>query len=111
MLHDTIAKQIPQLARGQVWCRQCGKTRRVDSAEAMRNGWPKCCGCTMTIDSPEERIAVGPARLFAQVPHERRVMFLTFDNATQNNCKKVLDYRLIAHYNNNINSTNEGETK
>jgi len=38
-------------------------------------------------------------------------MFLTFDNATQNNCKKVLDYRLIAHYNNNINSTNEGETK
>jgi len=25
--------------------------------------------------------------------------------------QKVLDYRLIAHYNNNINSTNEGETK
>ncbi|MBK7053377.1 MAG: hypothetical protein IPH54_23515 [Rhodoferax sp.] len=23
---------------------------------------------------------------------------------------KALDYRLIAHYNNNINSTNEGET-
>lgn len=55
MLHDTIAKRIPQLARGQVWCRQCGRTQRTDSAEAMRYGWPKCCGYTMTIDSPEEQ--------------------------------------------------------
>ena len=55
MLHDAIAKQIPQLARGQVWCRKCGKTKRTDSADAMRNGWPKCCGSTMTIDSPEEQ--------------------------------------------------------
>ncbi len=54
MLHE-IAKQIPQLARGRVWCSQCGKTQRVDSASAMRNGWPKCCGYTMTIDSPEEQ--------------------------------------------------------
>lgn len=54
-MHDTIAKQIPQLARGQVWCRQCGRTQRTDSAEAMRHGWPKCCGYTMTIDSPEEQ--------------------------------------------------------
>jgi hypothetical protein len=64
MLHDTIAKQIPQLARRQVWCRQCGKTRRVDSAEAMLNGWPKCCGCAMTIDSPEEQ-----KRLAKKVPN------------------------------------------
>jgi hypothetical protein len=55
MLLKTIARDIPQLARGQVWCRQCGATKRVASAEAMRNGWPKCCGFTMTIDSPEEQ--------------------------------------------------------
>lgn len=45
----------PKLARGQVWCRKCGHTQRVDSAGALRNGWPKCCGETMTIDSPDER--------------------------------------------------------
>lgn len=50
-MHDTIAKQIPQLARGQVWCRSCGRTQRTDSAEALRSGWPKCCGYTMTIDA------------------------------------------------------------
>jgi Zn finger protein HypA/HybF involved in hydrogenase expression len=44
-----------KLARGQVWCRECGRTQRTDSAEAMRHGWPKCCGYTMTIDSPEEQ--------------------------------------------------------
>ena len=55
MLHDAIAKQIPQLARGQIWCRQCGKTQRADSLDAIRNGWTKCCGYTMTIDSPEEQ--------------------------------------------------------
>ena len=58
----TIAQQIPQLQRDQVWCRQCGKTKRTDSADAMRHGWPKCCGNTMTIDSPEEqkRLALMP---------------------------------------------------
>ena len=64
MLHETIAKQIPQLARGQVWCRQCGRTQRTDSAEALRNGWPKCCGHTMTIDSPDEQ-----KRLAEKVPN------------------------------------------
>jgi Zn finger protein HypA/HybF involved in hydrogenase expression len=54
-MHDKIAKSIPQLARGQVWCKKCGGTQRVNSAEAMRHGWPLCCGETMTIDSPEEQ--------------------------------------------------------
>ena len=64
MLHEKIAREIPQLARGQVWCRQCGRTQRTDSAEAMRYGWPKCCGYTMTIDSPEEQ-----ERLAEKVPN------------------------------------------
>jgi hypothetical protein len=49
--------EVPQLARGRVWCRSCGSTRRVDSRGAMSNGWPKCCQMTMTIDSPEEQAA------------------------------------------------------
>jgi hypothetical protein len=46
---------IPQIARGQVWCRTCGKMQRVDGVGAMKHGWPMCCGQTMTINSPEER--------------------------------------------------------
>lgn len=47
---------IPQIARGQVWCKTCGHTERVDGVRAtMGSGWPKCCGYTMTIDSPAER--------------------------------------------------------
>lgn len=43
----------PKLSRRQVWCRHCGSTRRVENG--LRDGWPKCCGYTMTIDSPEEQ--------------------------------------------------------
>mgnify|MGYP006318021283 FL=1 len=50
---------IPQIARGQVWCTSCCRMQRVDGALAMSHGWPKCCGSTMTIDSPEERARPG----------------------------------------------------
>jgi Zn finger protein HypA/HybF involved in hydrogenase expression len=52
-----VVNDVPQLKRGQVWCRKCGRTMKVDSAECLRSGWPKCCNETMTIDSPEERKA------------------------------------------------------
>ncbi len=45
----------PQLARGQVWCLTCGATQKIDSADCLRTGWPKCCGTTMSISSPEEQ--------------------------------------------------------
>ena len=54
-IHDKLANSHPSLRRGMVWCRTCGRSQRVDSADALRNGWPKCCGYTMTIDSPEEQ--------------------------------------------------------
>lgn len=58
-LSDRICRDAaashPSLTRGQVWCRTCGRTQKVDSALALRNGWPKCCTFTMTIDAPEER--------------------------------------------------------
>lgn len=44
-----------KLQRGMVWCKNCGRTQKVDSAEKIRKGWPACCGETMTLDSPEER--------------------------------------------------------
>ncbi len=52
-LHDKIANSHPSLKRGQVWCRNCGSTETVNSSEALRSGWPKCCGQTMTIDHPD----------------------------------------------------------
>lgn len=46
-LYAGLAVSDPELVRGQVWCRTCGATRCVNSAAAMRDGWPKCCGFTM----------------------------------------------------------------
>lgn len=54
-IHDKMAAAYPKLAKGQVWCRRCGASMRVDAAGALARGWPKCCGYTMTIDAPEER--------------------------------------------------------
>lgn len=54
-IHEHIAADVPQLRRGIVWCTVCGHSERVNGANALRNGWPKHCGFTMTIDSPEER--------------------------------------------------------
>lgn len=55
-LYKTMAESHPSLARGQVWCRTCGHSQRVDSGHALRHGWPKHCGYTMTIDSPAEQV-------------------------------------------------------
>ncbi len=52
-LHDKLAKSHPSLERGRVWCRTCRKTVKVNASYALRNGWPKCCGFTMTIDHPD----------------------------------------------------------
>lgn len=55
---DRALSSIAKIKRGKVWCCECGRSERVDGSAAMRTGWPKCCGYTMTIDSPEERIAL-----------------------------------------------------
>ena len=51
--YDALGKCHPKLARGRVWCRDCGSTRSVNSGQCLAQGWPKCCGYTMTIDPPE----------------------------------------------------------
>lgn len=49
---ESVVDSVPQLKRGQVWCRTCGFTMSVDSDLCLQSGWPKCCGHTMTIDAP-----------------------------------------------------------
>ena len=54
-LYQDLGTCHPKLARGQVWCKSCGKSEKVDSGDCIRRGWLKCCGQTMTLDSPQER--------------------------------------------------------
>ena len=56
-MYNEMAKAHPSLARGMVWCIVCERSQKVNSGLALQTGWPKCCGYTMTIDSPEERKA------------------------------------------------------
>ncbi len=53
--HAQLGACHPKLERGRVWCRECGASQAVDSGRCLRSGWPKCCGYTMTIDSPHEQ--------------------------------------------------------
>lgn len=53
--YQALGQVHPKLARGQVWCRTCGRTQKVNTPGALQHGWPKCCGYTMTIDAPDER--------------------------------------------------------
>lgn len=54
-LYEAMASAHEKLARGRVWCRTCGRSQRVDSAQCLAEGWPRCCGYTMTIDAPSAR--------------------------------------------------------
>lgn len=52
-LYETIAKSHPSLLNGKVFCGRCGQARQVDAAKCLRDGWPKCCGCTMKLAPAE----------------------------------------------------------
>lgn len=54
-MSDDLA-EIPQIKRGLVYCHTCGRTEHISAAN-FTTGWPKCCGQTMSLDSPEERAA------------------------------------------------------
>jgi len=57
-MYEQLGRSHPKLSRGRVWCIACGRSESVKAASALRSGWPRCCGATMTIDSPEERRAL-----------------------------------------------------
>lgn len=50
VLYEEIARSHPSLLNGIVWCSRCGKSRKVDAARCLREGWPKCCGGTMGLE-------------------------------------------------------------
>lgn len=54
-IYEGILDSNARIARGQVWCTVCGRTVHVDAKACLRDGWPRCCKQTMTVDSPEER--------------------------------------------------------
>ena len=55
MIYSDAVDSNDKLKRGIVWCHQCGRNQMVNSAKRLEKGWPKCCGYTMSLDSPEER--------------------------------------------------------
>jgi hypothetical protein len=54
-INEQAGKAHPKLARGRVWCTVCDNTASIQASVALKYGWPKCCGYTMTLDSPDER--------------------------------------------------------
>lgn len=48
-LYETIAASHPSLLNGKVICSRCAKTRVVEAARCLRDGWPKCCGATVSL--------------------------------------------------------------
>ena len=49
-LHSNIANDIWGPGNRLVTCRICGNQKEVNPACCLSDGWPKCCGYTMTID-------------------------------------------------------------
>ena len=60
-LYELLAKSHPSIERGKVWCKSCDLASIVNPAHCLQHGWPKCCGETMTIDSPQKRAAMAKA--------------------------------------------------
>ena len=48
-----IAQDVWGKEYGEVRCRECGAAERVNYAVCLSSGWPKCCGCTMTVDKAD----------------------------------------------------------
>ncbi|KKM17610.1 hypothetical protein LCGC14_1674130 [marine sediment metagenome] len=61
--YNAMAESSPAMARGLVWCRHCPRVQAVNAADCLQRGWPKCCGYTMTIDSPDAQAALAKAKL------------------------------------------------
>ena len=52
MTRDELIECHPKLQARKVWCRTCRREQRVENG--FRDGWPKCCNYTMTIDPLSE---------------------------------------------------------
>jgi hypothetical protein len=67
-----VMRAVREKVLATVWCRTCRATQTVDAMRCMFvEGWPKCCGYTMTIDPPEtwpenRDAVIAPARVIAK---------------------------------------------
>lgn len=52
-IHQSVAQEVfPNISK--VYCKTYKNELEVDPAYCLAHGWPKCCGYTMTIDTPEK---------------------------------------------------------
>ena len=50
-IHEKIAKDAFGDKYVTVYGHRCGKSKKVDGGESLKNGWGKCCGLTMSLDN------------------------------------------------------------
>lgn len=50
-----IASKIKKLCPSEVECDHCGYKQAVNVSKCLREGWPKCCGETMKLNSYTKR--------------------------------------------------------
>jgi hypothetical protein len=55
-MYDEMVEKSSAMKKGLVYCHICKKEQKVDSAECLRKGWPKCCGSTMSLDEVRPRL-------------------------------------------------------
>ena len=48
-MYKNMEESHPSLKRGLVKCSKCGRELKVSSSNCLANGWPECCGYTMTL--------------------------------------------------------------
>ena len=53
-IHQKIADNVAEMVPNFVECDRCGQKQAVDFAKCLRAGWPKCCGETMKLNSPQK---------------------------------------------------------
>ena len=61
VLYEEIARSHPSLLNGKVFCARCGRSRQVDAAKCLRDGWPKCCGATVSLAPATAKTSVPEA--------------------------------------------------
>ena len=48
--HEKIAQDVHGKQNGLIYCHVCKKQKNVNYAGCYKNGWPTCCGKTMSLD-------------------------------------------------------------
>lgn len=54
-MNNIINNSHSDLTNAKVSCSLCQFTMQVDAGSALQNGWPKCCGYTMILQSSDRQ--------------------------------------------------------